>query len=408
MKKEKTGTKIFKPTEKELKKDADVLINFALNGCKGLKKGETVLIQVPECAKPMLIHLRRAVLKAGGNSIIQYIPDDMAREFYELASDQQLSFFPDKYLKGLVNQIDHSVYMIAETNKKELVGIDPKKLMKRQKTFKPYIEWRNKKENQGKFTWTMAMYPTKAMADEVKMTVKEYWNQISKACFLDEKNPIKKWKETYKEIERIKKKLDSMKIEKVHVEAKDTDLWVKLGADRQWLGGSGMNIPSFELFISPDWRGTNGHIQFTEPLYMFGNLIEKVYLEFKDGLVVKAKASKGEKVLKEMIKQENADKVGEFSLTDKRFSKITKFMGETLFDENVGGRYGNSHIAVGQAYKESYIGDVSKVTKKQWKEKGFNESVIHTDIVTTAKKKVTAYLPNGKTKVIYEDGLFKM
>jgi aminopeptidase len=81
-------------------------------------------------------------------------------------------------------------------------------------------------------------------------------------------------------------------------------------------------------------------------------------------------------------------------------------MGETLFDENVGGKYGNTHIAVGQAYKDSFNGDQKKVTKAQWKKMGFNESVVHTDIVATSNRKVTAYLPSGKTKVIYENGMF--
>jgi len=397
---------MFKPTEKQLEKYAHVLINFALNSYKGIKKGEVVLIQVPECAKPMLVHLRRAVLKAGGNPIVQYFPDDISREYYELASDQQLDYFPGKQLKGLMDEIDHSVYIIAETNKKELEGINSKKIMRKQKTYKPYLEWRVKKENEGKFTWTLGLYPTKAMADEVGMTVEEYWKQIVKACFLDEKDPIKKWKEVTREVERIKKELDKLKIEKVHVKSKRTDLWVQLGTNRQWLGGSGRNIPSFEIFISPDWRGTEGHIQFTEPLYSYGNLITETYLEFKKGLVTKIKAKKGLKVLKEMIAQENANKIGEFSLTDKRFSKITKFMGETLFDENVGGKYGNTHIAVGQAYKESLIGNITKITKTEWKKLGFNESVVHTDIVSTENRTVTAHYGKGKSKVIYKDGMF--
>ena len=230
---------IFKPTEKELEKYANILVNFALNNYKGIKKGDVVVLQVPECAKPMLIHLRRAVMKAGGHAITQYFPDDMSREFFELATKEQLEFFPARYLKAQIEQFDHSIYIIAETNKKELEGIDSKKIMLRQKTFKPYMEWRTKKENQGKFTWTLAMYPTRAMAKEVNMTIKEYWKEISKACFLNEKDPVQKWKDIASEVERIKKELDKLAIEKVHVKSAKTDVWVKLGKNRQWLGGSG-------------------------------------------------------------------------------------------------------------------------------------------------------------------------
>ena len=271
---------------------------------------------------------------------------------------------------------------------------------------KPAMDWRREKENAGKYTWTLALYGTEAMAKEAKLTEKEYWNQIVKACFLDEPDPVKKWKEVYKEMEKVQKKLNALKVDKFHVEGPDADLWISLGEKRKWVGGSGRNIPSFELFTSPDWRGTNGWIRFNQPLYRYGNLIEGVELEFKDGKVVKSKAKKNEKVLKEMIATEHADKVGEFSLTDKRFSRITKFMAETLFDENMGGPQGNTHIALGSAYHDCFDGNPGDIQKEEWDTLGFNDSSVHTDIVSTTPRTVTAHLHNGKQKVVYKDGQF--
>ncbi|MDE0768280.1 MAG: aminopeptidase [Opitutaceae bacterium] len=398
----------FQPSEETLEKYADVMINFALNSGEGVKPGEVVQIRVPEVAKPLLVTLRRAVLKAGAHPIIFYTPDDFAREHYELASDEQLSFFPEKYLKGLVDEVDHTVVVLAETNKKELDGIDSGKIMAAQKALKPYMDWRRTKEGEGKYTWTLCMYGTQAMADEVGMSLEEYWAEIANACYLDDSDPAGKWKALYEELYAIKDKLDVMPIEKLHVEAADTDLWVAIGENRKWLGGSGRNIPSFELFISPDWRGTEGRIRFTEPLYRYGNLIKDAYLEFKDGRVTKATASEGEAILKEMIAVENADKIGEFSLTDRRFSRITKFMGETLFDENVGGENGNTHIAVGAAYRDSFTGDQTSVSEKEWESMGYNNSVVHTDIVATSNRVVTAYLKDGSSQVIYRDGEYQV
>ncbi|MBC2607606.1 aminopeptidase [Pelagicoccus albus] len=396
----------YEPSKEILEKYADVMINFALNGGEGVKPGEVVQLRVSEVAKPFLVALRRAVVKAGAHPLIFFTPDDIEREFFELANEEQLSFFPEKYMKGLVDQIDHTVAILSETNKKELEGIPSKKIMARQKALKPYMEWRREKESAGEYTWTLAMWGTQQMADEVGMTLEEYWEQIIEACYLKEDKPAEKWKSLYEELYSYKDKLDALEIEKVQVEAEDTDLWVQLGAKRKWLGGSGRNIPSFELFVSPDWRGTEGHIQFTEPLYRYGAIIEGAYLEFKDGVVVKATATKGEDLLKEMIAVENADKVGEFSLTDRRFSKITKFMGETLYDENVGGEFGNTHIAVGAAYRDSYTGDPSSVSEEEWAEMGYNNSVVHTDIVATSNRKVTAFLKDGSSLVIYENGQF--
>ncbi|MCC5023644.1 MAG: aminopeptidase [Candidatus Synoicihabitans palmerolidicus] len=387
---------------------ADVLINFALNGGEGVKPGEVVQLRVPEVAKPLLVALRRAVLKAGAHPLIFFTPDDMAREFYELANEAQLAFFAESYHRGTVEQIDHTVAIRGETDMRELAGIPGATIMAVQKAMKPYMDWRRAKEGAGKYSWTLALYGTQAMADEVGMTLEEYWAQIIEACYLNEAKPADKWTALYEQLYAVKDKLDALPIERLHMEAEATDLWVKVGANRKWLGGSGRNIPSFELFISPDWRGTEGRVRFTEPLYRYGALVEGAYLEFKDGRVVKATATQGEELLREMIAVENADKIGEFSLTDRRFSRIIKFMGVTLYDENVGGKWGNTHLAVGSAYRDSFTGDPASVSDTQWEEMGYNNSVMHTDIVATSNRVVTAHLTDGSTVVIYRDGEFQV
>lgn len=197
-----------------------------------------------------------------------------------------------------------------------------------------------------------------------------------------------------------------MHIESVDMKGEWIDLHVQLGADRKWLWWWGRNIPSFELFISPDWRGTQGHIEFDMPLYRYGNKIDGISLTFADGKITRATANENEQLLQDMIDVENANKIGEYSLTDNRFSKITKFMGETLYDENIWWTYGNTHIAVWMAYKDSFRWDESTVTDAQREEMGFNDSAIHTDIISTTDRTVTANLPDGSQHVIYENGQF--
>lgn len=396
----------YQPSLEILEKYAKVLVNFALNSGAGIKKGDVVRISVPECAKPLFVALRNQVLKSGGIPLSDYLPDDAARDYYELATPAQLKYFPAKYLKGLIDEIDHSIAIIADTNLHELEGVSPEKLMMRNVALKPFKDWRDKKENAGQFTWTLALYGTPAMAKEAGLSLKAYWEQIIKACFLDEADPIASWKAVFKQNESARKKLNSLKIDRLHIEAEDVDLWVKIGPKRAWLGGSGRNIPSFELFISPDWRGTTGHVHFSQPLYRYGSLIENVSLEFKDGIVVKSSATKNYEVLKQMIASPNADKIGEFSLTDKRLSRISHFMAETLFDENMSGPFGNFHLALGSSYQDSYPGNSSRVSPAEWKRLGYNDSAIHTDIISTTDRTVTAHLANGTQKVIYKNGEF--
>lgn len=407
--------KPYTPSKEILERYAKVLVRFALNKGKGIKKGDVVNINGPESSKPLFLAVRNEVLKAGGHVIQHYIPNNDATHnwsasFFEHAQTHQLDFFPQHYFRGLVDQTDHVLFLLGDTDPHALKGVNPQKIMRRGKAMKQYMDWRRHKEHQGKLSWTIALYGTPAMAKEASMSEKAYWQEIIRACYLDKKDPVAVWKKLYKEIHGYARKLNALspKIEKLHIEGADADLWITLGKKRSWLSGRGANIPSFEIFTSPDWRGTEGWIRFNQPLYRYGNRITGIELWFKDGRVVKSKAKTGEKLLKAMIATPGADKVGEFSLTDRRHSPIRKFMAETLFDENMGGPQGNTHIALGASYADTFSGDVSKLTEKQKAALGFNDSSVHTDIISTAKRRVTAHLRGGKTKVLYNNGQFTL
>jgi aminopeptidase len=273
---------------------------------------------------------------------------------------------------------------------------------------KPGIEWRTLKENQGHFSWTLGLWGTPAMAAEAGLSEQEYWQQIIDACFLEDPDPIARWREVSGQIHEYLERLNVLPIERLHILGEDVDLRLLLGEKRQWVGGSGRNIPSFEIFTSPDWHGTEGWVAFNQPLYRYGSLVRGVRLEFSEGRVVNASAEQNEHLLTQMVATENADKVGEFSLTDRRFSRITKFMAQTLFDENVGGPFGNTHIALGKSYHDAYAGDPGSVSTEEWQRLGFNESTVHTDIVSTSDRTVTATMRDGSELVLYAGGEFQI
>jgi aminopeptidase len=399
---------MYQPDEAVLKAYADLLVRFALNSGKGVNPKEVVYCVVPDVAKPMYGALQTAILEAGAYPLMRFLASGFDKDFYTLASDDQLTFFPKQLIRERVRLIDHSVGILAEHDLHELETVDPKKMVLAAEAQKKYRVWLNDKEYSGKFTWTLGLYGTEAMAAEAGMTLEAYWQQIIEACYLDRPDPVKVWRQLMKKQDDIKRKLNALPIEKLHVQAQDTDLWVTLGEKRRFVGGSGRNIPSYEIFTSPDWRGTEGEIFFNQPLYRYGHLIEGVYLRFLNGKVVEAKAQKGEALLKAMLERPNADKVGEFSLTEGSMSRITHFMANTLYDENRGGTYGNMHLAIGMSYKDVYDGDPRTVDKKEWQRLGFNDSGEHTDIVSTTDRTVTATLKDGSTKVIYSSGAFTL
>lgn len=398
---------MYQPDQMILDKYAAILVNFALRGGKGVHPGEVVMVQCPDVARPMALALQRAIIMAGAHIHWNYTPGGADRDLLRLGNMDQIGFFPSGFYEARVDLLDHRIGIRAMEDPHEFEGIDPARLLLNQTKSQAYNTRLNKKEQQGKHSWTLALYGTQGMADEVKMSLEEYWGQIIQACFLDQADPIAEWKKVFAEIERIKNALNALAIEKLHIEADDTDLWVTIGPERQWLGGSGRNIPSFEVFTSPDWRETQGKSMFTQPLYYQGSLIENVRLEFDQGLVVKATATKGQELLQTMIAQSNANRIGEISLTDRRISRIEKFMGNTLYDENVGQPYGNTHLALGRAYVDAFTGDKTSVTDEHLGAIGFNVTcAVHTDVISTSERVVTAYLPDGSHRVIYLGGEF--
>jgi len=338
--------------------------------------------------------------------MMEYLPDGVSKHFFEHANDDQIVFYPAHFLHGKVAQMDHIISIVAEADMYELKGVNPKKLTARRHSRKEYMDRRREKEHAGKHSWTIWMYWTPAMAKEAKLSLKEYRNQIIKACYLDYKDPVVQWNKTSKYIEKIQKWLDKMKIEYIHVTWPDADLQVKIWADRKWLGGRWVNIPSFEIFTSPDCRETEGRVKFNQPLYVYGQMIKWIELHFRKWVVTKFSAKENQKLLKELIAIPNANRLWEFSLTDGRISHITKFMWETLYDENMGGKYGNMHVALWASYNDARVGNVAKLSKKQAEKIWFNDSAEHKDIVSTAPKTVTAILKDGSKRVIYKDGQF--
>jgi aminopeptidase len=267
----------------------------------------------------------------------------------------------------------------------------------------------NRREARGDFSWTLCIYPTSELASQAGMTLDEYARQVVRACFLNRRDPVAEWRTIFENALEIKKWLNALKIKSLRIEAENIDLEITPGEKRQWVGISGRNIPSFEIFVSPDWRGTRGRYYADQPSFRSGNLVKAVRLDFDKGKVTRVAADSGRKFVRKQLRMDHgADRLGEFSLTDRRFSRINRFMANTLFDENYGGKFGNCHIALGSSYANTYAGDSRRLNSTLKKKLGFNESALHWDLVNTEKKRVTARLSGGKVRTIYENGCFTL
>ncbi len=394
--------------DKQLDRYADVLLWGLKTARTGkIKKNDIVVIRYDLPAIKLVEILHKKLIETGVHTIQRLIQTPMMeKNFYSLAEKNQLTFIPPGE-EELYKNLNGTIAVLAPESLTHLSGIDSNKIAQSLKSRKSLREILDHREEQGLFSWTLGMYPTTELAKHAGMSAKEYSDQIIKACFLNRVDPIAQWGSVFEKAKTIKKWLNRMRVSKYHIESDNVDLEIVPGEKRRWIGISGHNIPSFELFLSPDWHGTNGKYYADQPSYRSGNFVKGIRIEFKNGKAVSSTAEKGEEFLKKQLSMDaGASKLGEFSLTDKTFSKINRFMANTLFDENYGGRYGNCHVALGASYSDTYSGNPSDLTKEMKKNLGFNDSALHWDIVNTEKKIVTAHLTSGKKNVIYENGQF--
>ncbi|HOD78194.1 MAG TPA: aminopeptidase [Syntrophorhabdus sp.] len=397
-------------TTAELEKYADVLLWGLKTARKSkFKKGDIILIQYENPALPLAEILFKKIVAMGMHPVQRMgLTFGMEKGFFEEADDKQLVFIPPGE-KELYENVNGRIFLRAPESLTHLKDIDPARIGTVLVSRKPLKDILDKREEQGFYSWTLCTFPTHELAWQAKTTIRHYAAQIIKACYLDKENPVQEWESILNNVHGIKKWLNSLKIKTLHIEAKNIDLTITPGEKRKWSGVSGHNIPSFEIFFSPDWRGTEGTYYANLPSFRSGNYVKGIRLTFQKGAVVKIEADEGEQfAIKQLAMDKGASRIGEFSLTDRRFSRIDRFMADTLFDENFGGRHGNSHIAVGSSYTESYTGNQADMTKQLKEKLGFNDSALHWDLVNTERKTVTAHLTSGKKLVIYEDGQFKV
>jgi aminopeptidase len=395
-------------SDETIKKYCHVLLWALKTARKGpRRKNEIVMIRYELPALRLAEALQASLLDAGMNPVLRVgMTPRMEKQFYVKSNKRQLVFQPPGE-RELYQKLNGGIYLHAPDSLTHLADVDSNKIGKAAVARKPLKDILDRREETGKFSWTLCLFPTAELAKQAKLPMAQYAAQVIKACYLDRKNPVEEWKKTYRSALEIKRWLNRMRIERLHVESDRMDLRLTPGERRRWVGITGHNVPSFEIFLSPDWRGTEGIYYADQPSFRNGNYVESVKLTFKKGKVVKSEAAKGGSFLaKQVALDPGAARVGEFSLTDKRFSRIDRFMANTLFDENYGGKHGNCHLALGSSYSDTFAGDSSTLTKEKKKKLGFNDSALHWDLVNTEDKRVTAYLAGGKKVVIYKEGIF--
>ena len=392
----------------ELDNYADILIwGLKTSRRTPFSSGDVVLLRFDAQALPLAEAVYARLLDLRVHPVLRLNPTaGMERSFFDLSSYNQLVFqAPGE--QELMERLNGVISLLAPEALTHLSGANPEDIALTQVARKPLRDIMQRREEEGSLGWTLCLYPTPALAAAAGLSLEDYAAQIRAACLLDHSQPVHDWTLMWCEMQEIKAWLSSLDILSLHVESACVDVRLTLGQSRRFIGLTGHNIPSFEVYVSPDWRGTDGVYFADLPTFRSGNLIRGVRLTFEDGRLTAAGAEEGQDfVQRQLAMDPGASRVGEFSLTDRRFSRIDHFMAHTLFDENFGGAHGNCHLALGGSYADTYAGDPATLTTERKETLGFNASALHWDLVNTEDKRVRAKLAGGSTLTIYENGQF--
>ena len=260
--------------------------------------------------------------------------------------------------------------------------------------------------------WTVVAAPNPGWAREVfgEPDTERLWDAVGTAMRLDEPDPVACWRDRAAELAARGRALDALNLTEVHYHSAGTDLTVGLVPETRWSGGGDNdpdgiwympNIPTEEVFTSPDRRRADGTISLTKPVIVNGQVVDGLRVTFSGGRITDVTATSGaESVLAELDTDEGARSLGEVSLVDRdsRIAKAGILFHNTLFDENAA-----CHVAWGQSFPFAVAGGLERTDDERF-EIGLNRSAVHTDVVIGgAGMTVTGTGPKGSVEIIRDD-----
>jgi aminopeptidase len=356
---------------------AKVLVNYSLE----VKKGHWVHIEGPYIAQDLIRAVFAEVLAIGAHPTLNVRIPGIRHLFLKRAGDQQIKFVSPMD-KTFFTKADKILFIRGGWNTKELTGIDPKKIALMQKAGEGLFHVLLGRAAKGLADWSLTEFPTESSAQDAEMALADYEAFVYSAGMVERPDPVAEWRKVSRRQQKLANLLGKLKA--IRIVGEDTDLSFRVDG-RPWVNCDGKaNFPDGEIFTSPLESSAEGHIHYAFPAVYGGREVVNVRLRFKKGAVVDAYASKGEDLLRAVLKTDpGARRVGELSFGTNY--SIKQFTKNTLFDEKIGG---TMHIALGQSLPESC---------------GKNRSAIHWDMVCDTRKGFTVY---GDGKPIQRNGKF--
>src|SRR3989441_5933962 len=332
--------------------------------CLYVQAGETVAIRATPLASPLVEAVFRELLRVGAYPLPLIELESFEEMLLKEGNDKQLSM-PHPVLQMMAEHIHAQLSIGSKSNTTSLSGVDPSRLAKRRQASQHVAHVLRKREQSKAYRWATTLYPTAAYAQDAEMSLHDFEEFVFDVCFLNDTDPIARWKEVSAQQQRLVDWLVGRK--RVHILGAGTDLRLSI-EDRVFINSDGKrHFPSGEFFTGPVENSAEGIIQFDVPASYEGHAIEGVRLVFNEGKVIEASARQGQAFLEQMLALDaGACYLGEFAFGNN--PRVHRGIRNTLFDEKMGGTV---HLALGSSYPETG---------------GVNQSALHWDMVCDLRR----------------------
>ena len=329
-----------------------------------VEKGERVVITGPPHTTGLLEEIYRFSLARGAFPEVKVFLPTLTEILLKEGEDEQIRHLPETRIRE-AEETDVHIGIISETNLNDLANVDPAKLTLLLDKSRRLKRIKYEKESRGEMRWCAALWPTEAYAQLAEMSLSEFFDFFTNACYLDRPDPIEGLEEIHRFNDLLEERL--RKTDEIRVLSEDTDLKLRIKGRSFHNCYGQVNMPDGEVATAPIEDATEGRVHFSYPFISEGKEINDISLTFEEGKVIEARARTNEDFLRKMIAvDEGAGRFGEIGFgTNYRIPRFTK---NILFDEKIGGTI---HLALGNSY------DV---------EGGKNKSTIHWDLILDLRK----------------------
>jgi aminopeptidase len=264
----------------------------------------------------------------------------------------------------------------------------------------------------GLCNWTIVSFPTAGWAETVfgEPDVERLWTAVAGAVRLDEPDPVAAWQEHIERLQQRAQALNERGFDQLRYRGPGTDLTIGLHPESVWQTAldtsQGIdhvaNMPTEEVFTTPDARRTEGTVRSTLPLQIDGNIVRDLEVRFEAGRAIELHASSGEDVMRTHAATDGgAARLGEVALVDghSRVGQTGLVFYDTLFDENA-----SSHIALGTSIVQA-VPWAPELSPEERFERGVNHSSIHTDFMIGSNElEVDGVTPGGEAVPLLRGG----